>query len=388
MTTRKATKKSAAVAKKTAKKSAIDKSATAPSTNLQRIDIKLLRFDPLNPRLVPILPGKTTQGQIQDILLNNMEARELVPSFIENGYLPYEPLIVRPEEGGTFVVLEGNRRLAALLSMRDSSDEQELKAYQEHDLAHPPCLVFTGGKEEELAYLGLRHLSKTKDWSALAKAAFVERMLSSGIALADAGRITNTQRNALRQMLLVRRLFERAGQLGIDVPSTRAEGEVTFWHLGDAIRRTNTQKYLELEENENPLEQPSLDESRFEHLLTWLYGSSKTRQQRIITSIRDIPNLDKCLAHPKSVEALEAGANIADAMSRMEAAGVKVTATLDRAKDFVQKATGGLSDIDVEAIPDIASARRSVEGALKAFDATFEFRSDELKGTTSQVRVK
>jgi hypothetical protein len=376
MATKKSTKKSAA---------ATTKLAASQSRNLQRINIEALRFDSLNPRLVPVLSGKVTQAQIYDILISDMEARELVPSFMENGYLPYEPLIVRPESGGSFVVLEGNRRLAALLSMRDSKDEEEQKAYRDHNLAHPPCLVFTGDKGEELAYLGLRHLSKTKDWSASAKAAFVERMLRSGISLADAGRVTNTQRNALRQMLLVRRLFERAGQLGIDVPSTKAEGEITFWHLGDAVRRTNTQKYLNLEENENPLEQPSLDEGRFENLLTWLYGSSKTRQQRVITSIRDIPHLDKCLAHPRSIEALEAGASIPDAMDRLEAAGAKVTATLLRAKDFVQKATGGMSDVEAEALADIKSSRESINAALMTFDATFKSRSEILTATTTEA---
>src|SRR5713226_3072720 len=79
---------------------------------VKRIALSSLRYDPKNPRVVERLGENPTQGQIEQLLLGSeMKARELVPSFIENGYIPYEPLIVRPQ-GSAFSVIEGNRRLA------------------------------------------------------------------------------------------------------------------------------------------------------------------------------------------------------------------------------------------------------------------------------------
>src|SRR5882672_7757444 len=97
-------------------------SAPAPEGKPQPLDISSLEFDPENPRTVERLGLDASQGQIEEFLLGGeMKARELIPSFVENGYIPYEPLIVkRGKRMGSYVVVEGNRRLAALRSMRNS----------------------------------------------------------------------------------------------------------------------------------------------------------------------------------------------------------------------------------------------------------------------------
>jgi hypothetical protein len=48
--------------------------------------------------------------------------------------IPYEPLIVRPTNQGTFVVVEGNRRLAALRSMQNSPRPEVQAAFADHGL--------------------------------------------------------------------------------------------------------------------------------------------------------------------------------------------------------------------------------------------------------------
>lgn len=300
-----------------------------------------LRYDPKNPRIVEQIGENPTQPQIQALLLGDeMKARELVPSFIENGYIPCEPLIVRPFRG-EHIVIEGNRRLAALRSMVESDEPEERQAVERFGLTNPPCLLFEGDEKQLLAYLGLRHLSKTKDWGTSAKAAFVERVLRAGFDLPNAGRLTNVTTSALRLMLLTRRLFVEANELGLDLTSAGAEGETIFWHLGDAIRRTNTKKYLSLEENANPLNAPSYDQSKFENLIAWLYGNSKTRQMRIIGSIRDIASLDQCLGNERARRALENGANIEEAKAELEAAGATIAGHIERAQRSIERATGG-----------------------------------------------
>jgi hypothetical protein len=344
-------------------------SAAPAAPHIEPIPIDQLLFDEKNPRIAERLGPRPTQNQIRDILIGEMEARELVPSFIANGYLPYEPLVVRPQQHNKYVVLEGNRRLAALRSMGNSDDKAEKAAFENLGLGKVPCLIFHGDEKQEVAYLGLRHLSKTKDWGAAAKAAFVERVLRDGVGLAEAGRLTNTTRSALRLLLLVRHLFERAGELGIDLPSSTAEGEIAFWQLGDAARRTNTKHYLELVERDDPLEQPDINEERFERLVGWIYGSTKTRQTKLIQSIRDIPTLDECLGHPKSTTALEDGRNLEDAKDELLAAGAKVATHLGRAKSSVQRATGALSDLESAGLPEVRGAREDVGKAIELFDA-------------------
>lgn len=340
------------------------------------LQLDKLRFDMENPRISERLPPSATQDQIESLLITgDMKARELVPSFIENGYIPYEPLIVRADKGH-FTVIEGNRRLAALRSMQKSHDPDETAAFKKHKLIEVPCTVFEGGGRQLLAYLGLRHLSKTKDWSPSAKGAFVERVLKAGMDLREAGRLTNTSLHALRQILLTRRLFESAGSLGLELPGGGAEGETTFWHLGDAVRRTRTKEYLNLEDNSDPLKQPTYDESKFENLIGWLYGNTKTRQQRVIESIRDIANLDSCLGNERATEALENGATLAEACEELEAAGAAVSGHIVRAKKSVQRAMRGISDVDAQGLQQVKEATRQLAEAIDQFADALKSREE------------
>ena len=72
-----------------------------------------LRFDPTNPRFGGAGEGKS-QDEIQDALEKAPHfALQLIDSFLENGFIDYEPLVVR-HDADHFIVVEGNRRLAAV----------------------------------------------------------------------------------------------------------------------------------------------------------------------------------------------------------------------------------------------------------------------------------
>ena len=362
-----------------------------PEGKPQLIEISALEFDPLNPRTVERLGLDASQAQIEEFLLGGeMKARELVPSFIENGYIPYEPVIVKHDKRkGTFVVVEGNRRLAALRSMRNSKEDEDKAAFAKHGLSRVPCLMFEGDERQLLAYLGLRHLSKTKDWTTAAKGAFVERVLRASedadpaVRLREAGRLTNTSTGALRLTLLTRRLFEQATALGLSLATTGADSETTFWHLGDAVRRSNTKGYLGLQENPDPLIAPTYNEDRFEKLITWLYGNPKTKQSALIHSIRDIPDLNNCLGDRRSTKALENGASLKEALEELEAAGATVAAHLERAKKSIQRAGTGLSEVDKDGLDQINTAHKELNDALEQFAGSLDVRIKNLEARKS-----
>lgn len=163
--------------------------------------------------------------------------------------------------------------------------------------------------------------------------------------------------------------------MGLALPTTGADSETTFWHLGDAVRRTKTKTYLKLEENPNPLAAPTYDEDRFERLITWLYGNPKTRVAPLISSIRDIPDLNSCLGDRRSLKALEDGAPLREAMEELEAAGAKIADHLGRAKRSIQRAGSGLSEeIDAEGFGQIEAALNEVRDAVDQFDGSLGVR--------------
>src|SRR4051794_19709698 len=88
----------------------------APQRAPRREDVAVsdLLLDPLNPRLPEDLQG-SPQGELLRYLYEEAVLDELIQSFSDNGYFEHEPLIAyRDRRLRGWVVLEGNRRLAAL----------------------------------------------------------------------------------------------------------------------------------------------------------------------------------------------------------------------------------------------------------------------------------
>jgi len=139
------------------------------------VAVDLLDFDATNPRF----GGCTetlSQGQLQQLLEEVPHyARELVPSLVENGFIAYEPLVVK-QEGDRYVVIEGNRRLAAVRYILNHpagfSDEVRNK------FDRIPALVFPSRGTESTQddairlYLGVHHLFGFRAWPLRAKLGF------------------------------------------------------------------------------------------------------------------------------------------------------------------------------------------------------------------------
>jgi hypothetical protein len=90
------------------------------------VSIKNLYLDPNNFRLIHETDQKDVQdSQIKEKLVmqrtlrllagdSNQHIQDLIDSFKSNGYLPVDQIQVRALSDGGYVVIEGNRRIAAL----------------------------------------------------------------------------------------------------------------------------------------------------------------------------------------------------------------------------------------------------------------------------------
>ena len=85
-----------------------------------------LHLDTKNPRL-----GRETSNraprQIIQYLFDHDKAFEIAQSIVSRGYFPNEPLLAI-KEGEHLVVVEGNRRLAALKALREPGWSQAVDA--------------------------------------------------------------------------------------------------------------------------------------------------------------------------------------------------------------------------------------------------------------------
>ncbi len=108
-------------------------------------------------------------------MLQNGDLPELMASIASTGYSDAEPLLVTPGLGG-FIVVEGNRRLAALkllhapeLAPLRKKTIAEVAANAKHkDITNIPVICYEK-RQDILDYLGFRHITGVKPWGSPGK---------------------------------------------------------------------------------------------------------------------------------------------------------------------------------------------------------------------------
>lgn len=88
--------------------------------NIAPIPSEDLELDYENPRISEFSITKTTsQAEIVRVLWDEMAVNELIHSIVANNFWDYEPLVVIKNNHGKYTVIEGNRRLAAVMIIKN-----------------------------------------------------------------------------------------------------------------------------------------------------------------------------------------------------------------------------------------------------------------------------
>ena len=163
-----------------------------PETYIDRVSLRQIRLDPENPRLPPNLRD-SLPGRLLGHFARSYNIIELARSISDKGFTPRhaEALLVieDPPDSGTYVAVEGNRRLAALILLTDESERLRLRlgaeweslaeAAREHNLVEAPVIVYPS-RADLNDYLGFRHITGPTPWRPEAKARFIAHLLQDG----------------------------------------------------------------------------------------------------------------------------------------------------------------------------------------------------------------
>lgn len=160
----------------------------------QDIAVSKLLLDPNNYRFLDRKKFKKKaatrfhEESVQRATLESLEQSyqldELKHSIMTNGYVPMERIIVvpYPVKAGLFLVVEGNRRVAALKSIL--KEEQDgvtvLTPARRASFSTVPCAVLRSSgsslKHAERIIMGIRHIAGPKEWGAYQQALLVSEM--------------------------------------------------------------------------------------------------------------------------------------------------------------------------------------------------------------------
>lgn len=286
------------------------------------VDTVDLRFDGENPR-IPSDVDPSDEAEVIAWMLTDAGLTELMASIATQGFFPAEPLLVTPTHptDGSFTVVEGNRRLAAVrLLLHPELAPRRIKAVQAladqaresghtANLMKLPCAVMDR-REEILDYLGFRHITGVKSWDADAKARYLDSLYRTHLpahgpnVYRHIARLIGSRADYVQRLLGALRLYEI-----ISTPATRetlgvAAEDIAFSYLTLALNYNDIVAYLGL----HALDQEqfaAIDKVKVENLAVWMFkkrsdGQSQLGESRnmkyLALAVRTAPGLDALLS--------------------------------------------------------------------------------------------
>lgn len=294
-------------------------------------------------------------------------ASELVDSLLENGFIDYEPLVVR-KKSSKYIVIEGNRRLAAVKEIRANLNKYTSR---KSDLTKIPVLVFPNSDSQQKqsairVYLGVRHLLGIREWPPLAKALFLDRESRSGGGLDKVLKEVRLTKTQARRFLVPFRLLRKA-----NVPLPQGED---FWVLAEALNRSGVKNYLQLDVDAKTLKVVAYNKDNLVTILDDLYGprsqntGNRDTKKRKITDTRELSLYANILASEKARTALRTGKDLDEAaiyLGTDEQSVARLFKMLKALKLLIQKLTSPAKhDNETNALHQ---ALRDLEAAIKAF---------------------
>lgn len=282
------------------------------------VKVSDLLFDSENPRL-PLNMKNATQNELLRYYERNFDITPIAQSMVDNGFFREEPLIlIKPRD--KYVVVEGNRRLAALkfltdpemrLVSRNAADWEKLTKSVKYDLSEVPATIYED-RDQVSALLGFRHIAGIETWEPLPKARFIYKLVKDKGDKADfvgIGREIGCDHTVVRDNYIAYNLYIQAkDQFGIDTSRLEERFGVFFRALSSAPIQTfiglNKIKPLaSLKEPISPKKAGAMKE-----LIEYIHGTSEV--DPVLTDSRKLSKLGEILDSPVALDYLRHNRNL------------------------------------------------------------------------------
>lgn len=311
-----------------------------------------LTFDRENPRLLEFKIGvKASEIDVIRILWEAMDVRELVMSIAASGFFRHEPVIIARENGRN-IVIEGNRRLAAVKVLLERNLARTLKA----DVPAVPENVKAGireipavhgTREGAWPYLGFKHVNGPAKWSSYAKSRYIADVHRKfGVRLEDIARQIGDTHKTVQRLFRGLMVIEQAESLKVFDREDRWRDHFAFSHVYTGIGYSGIAGFLDLqseaEEDEEPV--PARRKNELGDLCRWLYGSKREKKLPVVeTQNPHLRQLDAVVSNKEALAALRDGNDLASAFEMSRPSSTVFEESLLASKRSLQKARGLLT---------------------------------------------
>jgi hypothetical protein len=316
------------------------------------VSLDRLLLDSENPRFAG-LSKDVPEKEILIKLQRETHLDELMDSFEKNGYYSTEPLLVVKSNShkGKFIVIEGNRRLAAIKTLLKSG--KKLKPGLQRQLSDQIPIVIYPDRESLWTYLGFRHINGPQEWDSYSKAVYALRVHKDyGVPIDKIAESIGDRHLTVVKMCNGLRALEQAMKSGY---FERGEGDLRrfyFSHLYTILGYDNTRKFLGIKDKpkeifkENPVPKNKVRELKL--LIELLFGAPDGTKKPIIKSQNpDLRYLDSILGSKSATNYLkeysQESSALENALALTDTEDFKLEDFVSRALNNVRKVSGYLN---------------------------------------------
>lgn len=262
------------------------------------------RFADIQDRLQPIASERITEQGVQEKALNRIlddrfEVTQLKDSIRSIGFLTVDRLVVVPLSDNRYVVIEGNRRLAAIKSLLEDhkNGEADLTEVVQTSLREIPVLVIDEpelAKREHFARVlqGVRHLSGIRPWGPYQQAQVVALMIDDGKELAEICEVLGLPKKRIN---ILRRCFSALEQMRKDDDYGDKAKPALFSAFDEAFKLPHLRdEWLEWDDENGRF----LNEQHRKLFYSWLVGAEDDAGIKYppkITDFKEIRKLPKLM---------------------------------------------------------------------------------------------
>ena len=319
---------------------------------IKLVNVSELAFDLKNPRLVEFEEVESaTDEEVIQILWELMDVREVMMSIAASGFFPHEPLIVA-EEDGKKVVIEGNRRLAAVNILLNRAIAESyatripvISEEAKRALAQLPIVI--GSREGNWRYLGFKHVNGPAKWSSYAKAQYIADVHRKfNIELEEIANQIGDTHKTVQRLFRGLMVIEQAERVGVFSRDDRWRRHFSFSHIYTGLDYQGISDFVglrpETEEQQNPV--PDDKKKELGELCLWLYGSKREQKLPVIqTQNPNLRQLNEVVANREALAALREGFSLDFAFEAAQPSSEVFEKSLLAARRHLEKARGLLS---------------------------------------------
>ena len=363
-------------------------SARSPKTSGLSKEVPLidLLLDSGNPRIPEGLRGES-QADLAVVLEMGFDAFAVAQSIADFGYFLGEPLLAIPSttQPGKWVVVEGNRRLTALLGLANKeirsqfAEPERWEGVADRADVGPEDfipIVEHQTRSDTHAEVARAHVVGKLPWRPYMQARFIAARVGEGKSIAEVADLIGITKSKAADLYRDQAVVTQAQSLGLET----GEIENAFSVLTVAMSNTKLRDHVgaplgsRLAVGDDPI--PAERTKELGELLSWVFGDDENEPK--ITDSRQMSMLGNVVANDVGINALRGGQSLDEAKQKVQAAGMdprdRLVQRLTASKNALAHATDDLSeyaaDATVQAI--VADIEALVESLRNIIDEVEE----------------